>query len=177
VIGFPTAEFEALRRRAAAAALAPLYPFERRPPRDWRMPVPPQPIGRFSSTRRNRWDATMGGAAQLTPGLRLVWMPEAWSDGASIPFLLQTGFSPRFESATFAQAWIHDLLYGGRFVTRAMADYIFYRQLLAGGVHPVKAKAYYWAVFGWGWTAWLRHTPESVSEARRFVRLELAEAA
>jgi hypothetical protein len=177
VIDHPTAEFDALRRRMQERACGVLYPFEARPPRDWRMPVPAMPIGRFSLERREQWFAELHGSAVITPHLKLRWFPRAWSDGASIPWFLQTAFTPRFEGTTFAPAWNHDLNYWGRLVSQELADWIFYKQLLACKVHPAKARAYYVAVRAFGWRAWNRHTAESITEARRLVGIEVMEVA
>ena len=136
------------------------------------MPRPPQPVGHFDTSNNENWIATESGNATITPTLILKWSPGSDSDGASIPKLLQGPFSPRFESATFAQAFVHDMLYAARLVPRKLADYIFFRQLLAGGVHIFKARIYYAAVYTCGWYVWNRHTPGSVMAMRSVVTVE-----
>lgn len=177
MIDHPTAELDALRKRAQEKILAVRYPLEARPPRDWRMPRPPQPVGQFNDGVSPVWHSREDYGAVILPNMRLRVLEGGGSDGASIPWFLQTAFTPRFDKATFAQAWVHDHLYAARLVSRSMADWIFYQQLLAGGVHPTKARAYYLAVYTCGWRTWQKHTALSVAEARQYARIEVLEEA
>lgn len=147
-------------------------------PWGWKMPRPPQPHGAFlDDDTRDIWASDRAYRAVIGPGAHLLVDFGGKSDGASIPKILQTCFTPKFERATFAQAWVHDHLYGARLVRRELADWIFYKQLLAGNVHPAKALSYYLAVSVGGVAAWALHTPDSVREARQLATLQIMEAA
>lgn len=146
-------------------------------PPDWQMPRPPAPVGAFTLWDDSLWMSSQDWSTVIAPGVNLRILAGFLSDGATIPRLLQSAFTPRFEGTTFGPAYGHDGLYAARLVPRATADLIFFRQLLASGVHPAKARGYYFAVRMCGWWTWSRHTPESVAQARLYVSLQLPEAA
>lgn len=104
---------------------------------------------------------------------RLIVEPGATSDGSSVPtvFALWYGFA-RFEGDTFAASLAHDQLYAAELVSRDVADRIFHELLRASGVGRIRAWMYYAAVRTFGSSTWNKHTPESITEARMFARLE-----
>ena len=69
----------------------------------------------------------------------------------------------------------HDALYRGEIVPRRDADAAFLRMMEASGVKRRKRRLVWLGVRIFGWITWLRHTPESVAEARRHIQLSFAD--
>ena len=108
------------------------------------------------------WEAVV----RVRPGFR--------TDGASIPRLLWRVFGSPYDPDIIAAAIGHDALYRGRILPRRDADAAFLRMMEAGGVGKLKRRLVWAGVRLFGWAAWLRHTPESVAEARRHIQLSFA---
>ena len=138
--------------------------------RGWIPPAAPQPVGRFDD-KTGLWRLTELWEAMVAPGLKMVVIPGAESDGASIPWFVQSAFSPRYERKTFPAAFGHDLLYLSELFPRHYCDQWFRWQLLARGVSPVKADLYFAAVVSCGWRPWSRHTPAQIERGRELVIL------
>lgn len=79
------------------------------------------------------------------------------TDLASVPRMAQG--IPGFESTGLSRrpAVLHDFLYASGDLPRMSADEVFYRALLAEGVHEPIARIYYRAVRLFGGAPWERH--------------------
>ena len=102
-------------------------------------------------------------------------MPGFRTDGASIPRLLWFIFGSPYDPDIIAAAIGHDAMYRGRIVPRAVADRAFRIMMKANGIRAWKRRRIWLGVRLFGWIAWLRHTPESVAEARRYIELSFSE--
>ena len=133
--------------------------------------IPDSPVGKFVSSSgqfiqtEDRWEC------QMLSGHTLIVMKGATSDGYSIPWLMQTPFSPRLDSRSFPAAYVHDQLYVSEIVPRITADMEFHRLMLAFKYTKFKAWMYYRAVRLFGWNVWRKHTRESVAKGRLYVNL------
>ena len=111
--------------------------------------------------------ATVGGwdvVVHVMPGFR--------TDGASIPRLLWPIFGSPYDPDSIADASAHDALYRGEIVPRKVADDTF-RDMMEkrGAISAWKRRRIWFGVRRFGWITYLRHTPESVAEARRHIQL------
>ena len=110
-----------------------------------------------------KWDVTV----HVMPGFR--------TDGASIPRMLWFIFGSPYDPDIIAEAIAHDAMYRGRIVPRKDADNAFRDMMKQRGViRPWKRRRIWLGVRLFGWITWLRHTPESVAEARRHIELAFA---
>ena len=105
------------------------------------------------------WDVVV----HVKPGFR--------TDGASIPRWLWIVFGSAYDPDIKATAIGHDAMYRGRIVPRADADAAFRRMMKANGIPAWKRRRIWLGVRLFGWLTWLRHTPESIAEARRHIKL------
>lgn len=105
------------------------------------------------------WDVVV----HVKPGFR--------TDGASIPRWLWPVFGSPYDPDIMAAAIGHDAMYRGRIVPRADADAAFRSMMKANGIARWKRRRIWIGVRFFGWITWLRHTPESVAEARRHIEL------
>ena len=105
----------------------------------------------------------------------VVWVkPGFRSDGASVPRFLWRVLGSPYDPDIVAQSIAHDALYRGEIVPRKDAD-AAYRDLMAeGGVGKRRRRVFWIGVRLFGWLTYLRHTPESVAEARRHIELAFA---
>lgn len=113
--------------------------------------------------------ATVGGwnvVVHVTPGFR--------SDGASIPRMLWPVFGSPYDPDIITDAIAHDALYRGEIVPRKDADDTFRDLMAKSGIGKWKRRRFWIGVRLFGWITWLRHTPESVAEARRHISLAFA---
>ena len=101
-------------------------------------------------------------------------MPGFRTDGASIPRLLWFVFGSPYDPEIMAAAIAHDALYRGEIVPRKDADSIFREMMEKCGIKRWKRRRIWLGVRLFGWITWLRHTPESVAEARRHIELAFA---
>jgi hypothetical protein len=108
------------------------------------------------------WDVVV----HVKPGFR--------TDGASIPRCLWFIFGSPYDPDIFPSAIGHDAMYRGEIVPRKDADAAFLRMMEASGVRKRKRRLVWIGVRRFGWITWLRHTPESVAEARRHIQLAFA---
>ena len=106
-----------------------------------------------------KWDVVV----HVMPGFR--------TDGASIPRWLWPVFGSPYDPDIMAAAIGHDAMYRGRIVPRADADAAFRRMMKANGVARWKRRRIWLGVRLFGWITWLRHTSESIAEARRHIEL------
>ena len=114
--------------------------------------------------------ATVGGwdaVVHVMPGFK--------TDGASIPRLLWPIFGSPYDPDIIAAAIGHDAMYRGRIVPRRDADNAFRDMMEANGIPARKRRRIWLGVRLFGWLTWLRHTPESVAEARRHIQLAFAD--
>ena len=114
--------------------------------------------------------ATVGGwdaVVHVMPGFK--------TDGASIPRLLWPIFGSPYDPDIIAAAIGHDAMYRGRIVPRRDADNAFRDMMEANGIPARKRRRIWLGVRLFGWITWLRHTPESVAEARRHIQLAFAD--
>lgn len=97
------------------------------------------------------------------------------SDGASIPRVLWPLIGPPLRDwAVAGPAAIHDLLYylaGQTRFSRADADLIFARGLMANGLPTWKVLAYYAGVRLGGWIGWRRYTQDAKFQLQAWERL------
>ena len=128
------------------------------------------PIGKFEP-ESGRFVLTAPWACMLSDGSILQVDAGYSSDGASIPKLIQTGLSPRYDSRTFPAACAHDALYDAELLDRKQCDIEFYKLLKILGMKDGLAKLYYWAVRTFGWFVWSGHTAWSVEGARKYCRI------
>ena len=112
------------------------------------------------------WDVIV----HVKPGFR--------TDGASILRLLWPIFGSPYDPDIIAEAIGHDALYRGRIVPRKVADDTF-RDMMKerGRIRTWKRRRIWLGVRLFGWLTYLRHTPESVAEARRHIQLAFATTA
>ena len=96
------------------------------------------------------------------------------TDGASIPRFLWFIFGSPYDPDIFPSAIGHDAMYRGRIVPRRVADAAFRDMMAENGVPERKRRAILRGVRLFGWITWLRHTPESVAEARKYITLSFA---
>ena len=92
------------------------------------------------------------------------------TDGASIKHIGRYTIGCPFEGIYLAPAIIHDGLYASELFDRKSCDKVFYHALLDVGVPKWKAYLMYKAVRVGGFFVWLKHTEESVYNARQHVR-------
>lgn len=95
------------------------------------------------------------------------------SDGASIPARVWSllGLHP-WSGCVIRAALVHDALCQGELCDIDAANRVFHELLLADGCQEDKARIMFEAVCLAGPVVWGRHTPESVAEARKWVRLK-----
>jgi hypothetical protein len=135
-----------------------------------------QPVGRFQ-------DLT-----DVQPGQSRLWWPtEPWqvwlderrlfqmlpyfpSDGASVPRLLWPLCSP-IQCDTFPAVLFHDGGYGAELQRQHANDLDMRRLMLRNATRRLKADFMFGAVWTCGWTAYRRHTPETIAAARQFCRI------
>ena len=101
-------------------------------------------------------------------------LPGFRTDGASIPRLLWRVFGSPYDPDIFAAAIAHDALYRGEVLPRKDADVAFLKMMARSGVPAKKRRLIYRGVRWFGWITWLSHTPASVAEARRYIRMDFA---
>ena len=101
----------------------------------------------FRATVDRVWDVVV----RVRPGFR--------TDGASIPRLLWRVFGSPYDPDIFAAAIAHDA---------------FLKMMARSGVPVKKRRLLYRGVRWFGWITWLSHTPASVAEARRYIRMDFA---
>ncbi|MGN0832610.1 MAG: DUF1353 domain-containing protein [Kiritimatiellia bacterium] len=118
----------------------------------------------FNSTVGGRWDVVV----HVAPGFR--------TDGASIPRFLWRVFGSPYDPDILAAAIAHDALYRGEVVPRKDADAAFLRMMAESGVRCRKRRLVWLGVRLFGWLTWLRHTPQSVGDARKRITLGFAPA-
>ena len=99
------------------------------------------------------------------------------TDGASIPRWLWIVFGSPYDPDIMAAAIGHDAMYRGRIVPRTDADAAFRRMMKDNGIGAWKRRRIWIGVRLFGWITYLRHTPESVAEARRHIQLAFATTA
>lgn len=116
----------------------------------------------FRATVDRVWDVVV----RVRPGFR--------TDGASIPRLLWRVFGSPYDPDIFAAAIAHDALYCGEILPRKDADVAFLKMMARSGVPAKKRRLIYRGVRWFGWITWLSHTPASVAEARRYIRMDFA---
>lgn len=116
----------------------------------------------FPATVEGAWEVVV----HVAPGFR--------TDGASIPRLLWRVFGSPYDPDIFAAAIGHDALYRGRIVPRKDADVAFLKMMARSGVPVKKRRLIYRGVRWFGWITWLSHTPASVAEARRYIKMDFA---
>lgn len=158
-------------------SIQPLYPFAKPPPKGWRPAVLAKPEG-VLDYETGLWELRHRVSQELLPGIVVHYEPGLTSDGASIPWFVQSAFSPRYDAYTFSQAFNHDIGYAARIFPRVVLDVIFRVQLYMATpskMTTVKAEAYSSAVMLCGWYPWIKHTPESVAAARALIRVEQVE--
>ena len=115
----------------------------------------------YFPARVGEWDVVV----HVKPGFR--------TDGASIPRWLWIVFGSPYDPDIMAEAIAHDAMYRGRIVPRKEADNAFRDMMKKRGVIRAWKRRRIWlGVRLFGWLTWLRHTPESVAEARRHIELE-----
>lgn len=108
-----------------------------------------------------------GVVVHVKPGFR--------TDGASIPRLLWPVFGSPYDPDILPEAIAHDAMYRGRIVPRRDADNAFGDMMRARGrIGAWKRRRIWLGVRLFGWIAWLGHTPESVTGARRYISLSFA---
>ncbi len=99
-------------------------------------------------------------------------MPGFRSDGASIPRILWPIFGSPYDPDIIGEAIAHDALYRGEIVPRKDADDAFRKMMRERGrIRAWKRRRIWLGVRLFGWLTYLRHTPESVAEARRHIQL------
>lgn len=115
--------------------------------------------------------ATAGGGWRVIVTVR----PGFRTDGASIPRLLWPVFGSPYDPDILPEAIAHDAMYRGRIVPRRDADNAFGDMMRARGrIGAWKRRRIWLGVRLFGWIAWLGHTPESVTGARRYISLSFA---
>ena len=134
---------------------------------------PLSPIGKFDIETGDFVQTEDKWECELSTGHTLIVMKGARSDGASVPSILQTALSPRFDSKSFPAAYTHDQLYASRVIPRKTADLEFGRLLLMFGFGGGKAWLYRRCVRVFGWWAWRKHTKKSVAKVRLYVSVLL----
>jgi len=90
------------------------------------------------------------------------------SDGASVPQIFWTLFPP-FAGKYLEAAVLHDGLYMSEAFERDVCDTYFLTAMKQLGVSAWKRYTMFYAVRGFGWTVWNRHTRSSVEAARKLV--------
>jgi len=130
-----------------------------------------QPIFKFVDERNvvvtQTWNiTTRAGLLTILPGFT--------SDGASVPDFIDglPGFQ-RFNGSTIRAALAHDWFYAAEAVDRHTADEILRDILLQDGSSQAHADAFFAAVEAFGWSVWLKHTSETIANARNFGALSL----
>ena len=118
----------------------------------------------YFQAKVGEWEVTV----HVRPGFR--------TDGASIPRFLWFIFGSPYDPEIFTAAIGHDALYRGEIIPRKCADAAFMAMMEASGVPDRKRRAILRGVRYFGWITWLRHTPESVLEARRYIELSFNDA-
>ena len=109
------------------------------------------------------WDVTV----HVKPGFR--------TDGASIPRFFWRVLGSPYDPDVMAASIGHDAMYRGRIVPRRAADAAFRTMMAASGAPKRKRRLIWIGVRLFGWITWLRHTPESVAEARRYIELSFTD--
>lgn len=89
-------------------------------------------------------------------------------DGGSIPRAVWCIDAPMGDGA--AAYCLHDVAYAGEIGTRAFCDDIMLEGLQVLGMGWTRRNIIYGHVWALGWIVWLKHTPEQIREARKFVR-------
>lgn len=105
------------------------------------------------------WDVIV----HVKPGFR--------SDGASIPRFFWRVLGSPYDPDIIAQSIGHDALYRGEIVPRRDADLAFLLLMAEAGVGKRRRRLLWLGVRLFGWITYLRHSTESVAEARRHIEL------
>jgi len=95
------------------------------------------------------------------------------TDGASIPRLAWRVVGHPFEEYE-AAAVVHDILYDSEHFSRALADECFRDLMRAVGIGAIRRSVIYRAVRMFGGPTWVKHTPESIAHAKRFLAVSYA---
>lgn len=92
------------------------------------------------------------------------------TDFASVPRIFWNVIAPTHGQHTRA-AFIHDALYSARALSRTECDWMFLQIMQDCGVSWIKRNTMYSAVRTCGGFVWMKHTPESIAEARKIITL------
>lgn len=90
-------------------------------------------------------------------------------DGASVPRLFWTLVISPMEIV--ASALIHDAWYDAELGDRKAGDQLLRETMYLEGASDFQQVCVYWAVRLFGGFCWNRHTPESIAEARKYVKI------
>ena len=139
-------------------------------------PTPPLPLKQVAALTWVSTNAYLNSVTVSGVTYSIFIRSGATTDLASIPIKLQELLGLSNSSPSISRgAWEHDGLYstmdqdGSGVVSKAVADQILYAEILKDGMDQAKAAAVLRAVDLWGWTVLLRHTTDSVNQARRLV--------
>jgi len=110
-----------------------------------------------------RYSSTIGDTIFIEEGFEF--------DGASIPKAFWSLIGSPFNGKYKYSALIHDALYASEIVERHIADKVFLDLMEKDGVAWWKRTAMYNAVRVGGYFVWKNHIPETVADARNYVRI------
>lgn len=92
------------------------------------------------------------------------------TDGASVPRAVWWFASP-FTGHYLRAAVAHDAFYVTEAFYRKRCDDMFLRMMEETGVRWLKRYAMYWAVRGFGWVVWRKHTRESIRSNLKYLEI------
>ena len=117
------------------------------------------------------WKVLCHWVSQLVTGKAVFVKRDFVTDGMSDPRSVWAFIGSPLDKTMLKHALAHDGLYAAELMTREECDKWFLNSMLLGDIGKVKAYAIYSAVRIGGGFVWKAHTPESIAEARRSVRL------
>lgn len=124
------------------------------------------PIGKTGRVRKltseyyaKLWDFEI----HVAPGF--VW------DGASIPRLFWSLIGSPFTGTHSRPAFIHDCLYATEFEPKKYNDWLFLELLDYTECNWIKRNIMWSAVKSCGWSAYMKHTKETISDARTYITI------
>jgi hypothetical protein len=110
----------------------------------------------------------------LDRGQSLLIEPGYLSDGNSKPRAAWTAVGDPYSGPDLLPGLFHDAVYEAELLPRATCDWLYLDFMEDMGVSLSRRNVNYSGVRVGGWVfAWRKHTPETVAEARRQVRLVL----
>jgi hypothetical protein len=104
---------------------------------------------------------------------RITALPGFIFDGASIPWIFWTLVGSPFTGRYVFAALMHDIIFGGEFFDRPTCNWMMLEEMQKDGCWWITRNTIWLGIKTGSWTTWMRHTPESIAECRKYATMEL----